>query len=284
MKDKKLTFSVLICVYKNDKSEYFASALDSVMNQSLKAEEIILIVDGPVPDSINHIIERYTCVQALQVLRLAVNMGHGNARRYGLEHCSCQYVALMDSDDISRHDRFEKQIKCFEENSNLHVVGGNIAEFSKSPEHITGIRRVPEKDDEIKKYMRSRCPFNQVTVMFKKSIAMEAGGYLDWYCNEDYYLWIRMFQHGAVFCNLNQILVDVRTGSDMYKRRGGFKYFISEAGIQNYMKKNKIISLPQYLYNIAVRFIVQILMPNRVRGFVFRKFAREESKANEEKI
>ena len=156
----------------------------------------------------------------------------------------------------------------------MAIVGGQIAEFVVDPERIVGIRKVPLTDGEIKEYLKTRCPMNQVTVMFWRSEIMKAGGYLDWYCNEDYYLWNRMTLVGMKFANVPDILVNVRVGADMYQRRGGWKYFCSEWKLQNYMLKNRIIGLSTYLMNVAKRVIVQLLLPNRLRGWVFQKFAR----------
>lgn len=111
--------------------------------------------------------------------------------------------------------------------------------------------------------------------MFRKSIYEQAGGYLDWYCDEDYYLWLRMMQNGAIFANTGTVLVNVRVGKEMYRRRGGLKYFESEAKLQKYMLEHNIIKFPTYAVNVIKRFIIQVLMPNKLRGWVFQKFARE---------
>ena len=115
---------------------------------------------------------------------------------------------------------------------------------------------------------------NLVTVMLKKKDVMAVGGFQDWYCEEDYYLWIRLVQNGYKFYNIQENLVNVRVGKDMYQRRGGYKYFRSEQRLQKYMLQHKLISLPRYVYNVLIRFAVQVAMPNSVRGWVFRKFAR----------
>ena len=115
---------------------------------------------------------------------------------------------------------------------------------------------------------------NQVTVMFKKTDVNNVGGYIDWYCEEDYYLWLRLALEGYKFANINEILVNVRVGKEMYSRRGGIKYFKSEAKLQKFMLSKKMITLPRYLINVTERLIIQVLMPNKLRGFIFRKFAR----------
>lgn len=210
-----------------------------------------------------------------KTIYLPHNCGHGDARRMSLENCSNELVALMDADDISLSYRFEKQLNAFEKNMKLHIVGGQITEFVGKPQNITGKRVVPEHDREIKKYMKKRCPMNQVSVMFKKSFVQAVGGYIDWFCEEDYYLWIRMAKANGVFANIPKTLVNVRVGDEMSSRRGGWKYFVSEARLQGYMLRNKIISLPRYLYNISVRFVGEVLITDHLRTKLF-KFTREE--------
>lgn len=122
--------------------------------------------------------------------------------------------------------------------------------------------------------MKYRCPFNQMSVMFKKKDVLDAGGYIDWFCNEDYYLWVRMALKNYKFHNLPDTLLKVRTNENFYKRRGGFKYFKSESKIQKLMLSKKIISLPTYLYNVAIRFVIQVLLTDGMRKLFFVTFTR----------
>ena len=115
---------------------------------------------------------------------------------------------------------------------------------------------------------------NQMTVMFRKNAVSSVGGYKDWLCNEDYYLWIRLALAGYKFSNLQENLVNVRVGEEMYQRRGGIRYFKSEAKLQKYMYKHKMISFIRYFINVSERLIVQVIMPNKLRGWIFQKFAR----------
>ena len=275
-------FSVSMCVYGGDNSEWFQTAVESILNQSLKPDEVVLVVDGPIPDELNEIVKIYERNPIFNVIRLEKNQGHGNARRMGLDNCKNELVAIMDADDISKSDRFEKQIEEFKKNQSLDIVGGNITEFIDDEKNIVAERVVPADDAEIKAYMKKRCPMNLVSVMFKKTSVERVGGFIDWYCEEDYYLWLRMALAEMRFANVSDILVNVRVGKDMYKRRGGWKYYKSEAKLQKYMLKHKIINFPTYLSNKLKRFIVQVLMPNSLRGWVFKKFAR--GKVNGKKV
>ncbi len=268
-------FSVSMCVYGKDNPEWFKTAVDSILNQTRKPDEVILVVDGPVPQELDNVINRFEQNLIFKVIRLPENKGHGEARRIGLSHCSNELVALMDADDISAEDRFEKQLALFESDPELTIVGGNITEFVGTPDNIVEARVVKSDDASIKEDMKKRCPMNQVTVMFKKSRVDSVGGYVDWYCEEDTYLWLRLFLDGAKFANLPDNLVNVRIGKEMYQRRGGTKYFLSEAKLQKYMLDNKVIGLDRFLVNVGERLVVQVLLPNKLRSWVFKKFARK---------
>ena len=270
-------FSVAMSVYKNDSAEYFDIAMQSITEkQTAMPDEVVLVVDGPIGNEIDSVIEKYSSkYEGLKVVRLSENGGLGNALKIAVENCTNELVARMDSDDIAAPDRFEAQLAQMEA-SDVDLCGGFITEFIDEPDNIVSQRDVPLTDGEIKEYMKKRCPFNHMTVMFKKSKVMEVGNYQHWHYNEDYYLWIRMQEAGCKFANTDKVLVNMRVGKEMYQRRGGWKYFKSEKSLQKYMKKHKLIGFGTYFMNVAKRFIVQVLLPNRLRGWVFKKFARKK--------
>lgn len=270
-------FSVAISVYKNDDAKYFYSALESItVYQTATPDEIVLIVDGPVSDEIDNVIDEFsTRYPIFHVIRLEENAGLGNALRLAVESSKNELIARMDSDDISLPNRFEIELEMFAQTPTLDIVGGNISEFIDVEENVVAHRVVPCIDNDIKEYMKKRCPLNHVSVMYKKAAVLKSGGYMDLFWNEDYYLWIRMAECGCVFANTGTILVNVRTGADMYKRRGGKNYFKSEKFLQKYMLNHGMIGKTTYLQNIGKRWIVQCAMPSAMRGWVFKKFARK---------
>ena len=180
----------------------------------------------------------------------------------------------MDSDDISLPDRFEKQLREFEKNSNLTIVGGYIQEFDSQTNKEISIRKVPLEDKQIKKFIKIRSPFNHVTVMFKKEDVLKVGNYQPFYQMEDYFLWIRLVKEKFQMKNISIILVNVRIDKSMFERRGGYKYFQSNKEISKQMLKMKIINYPYYLFNVTIRFITQVLMPNSIRTFFYKKVLR----------
>lgn len=273
MKDN---FSVLMSVYKNDNPVHFRIAVESVtINQTLPPNEVVIVVDGPVPDELASTIKTFENeIPYIEVHRLSHNGGLGNALRVGVTHCSHELIARMDADDISVADRFEKQLSYMIEHPEISVLGGQISEFIGKEDNIVGYRNVPLNIDECRKYYQDRDPLNHMTVMFRKSAVLDVGNYQPWHLDEDTYLWGRILKKGYEIANLPDVLVNVRVGDAMYARRGGWKYFKSDTGILKWKLENGLTSKSRFLYNYLIRFIVQVLMPNSVRAWFFKKILR----------
>lgn len=272
-------FSVVTSVYRSDKPMFVRMALDSMLvEQTLKPSEIVLIQDGPVTADLDGLLSEYETEYSdvMHIIRLEKNGGLGNALKIGVENAKYSMVARMDSDDICLPNRFEIQVAYMESHPEVDIVGGQITEFIDFPENIIGRREVPLDNEGIYRFMKSRCAFNHITVMFRKAAVLKAGNYKDWFWNEDYYLWLRMMMSNCKFANVPEVLVNVRSGADQYARRGGRKYYESEKGIKRLQLENKMISKTEYFYFVAQRYVIQILMPNWLRGWVFRTLARKK--------
>lgn len=103
---------------------------------------------------------------------------------------------------------------------------------------------------------------------------IKVGNYLPWHLNEDSYLWGRLLKDGYEIGNIPEVLVFARVGEQMYARRGGWKYFKSDVAILKWKRDNNLSSKGRYLKNYLVRFIVQVCMPNQLRGWIFRNLLR----------
>ena len=270
-------FSVLMSVYRNEKVEYFVQALNSVLNQSIQPSQVVLVRDGVVDDdlqnSINEFLQKYPTI--LTYVPLEENVGLGRALCEGLVHCEHELVARMDTDDICVFNRFEKQLQAFEQNPDIDIVGGNIAEFSDSIENVLQYRVVEQEHSKICAYLKKRNPFNHMTVMFKKDKVLSVNSYEDFFQFEDWFLWTKLYLAGAKFANLNEVLVFARI-SQIQARRGGWKYYRSSVKFLKFMKANKIIGQFEYLKLKFVRFVGHVLLPNKIREWAYKKFLRKQ--------
>lgn len=267
-----MSFSVLMSVYYKDNPIWLKQAVDSVLNNTVKPDQIVMVVDGQISPESEQVLTEYK--DNLDILRIEKNSGLGIALQQGLLKCKYPLVARMDSDDISLSNRFELQLKEFEKEPNLTIVGGYIQEFDSQTGEKSSVRKVPLEDKQIKKYLKFRSPFNHVTVMFKKEDVLKAGSYQPFYQMEDYYLWIRLVKENYQMKNIPIELVNVRIDTNMFFRRGGYNYFKSNKKISKEMLKMKIINYPHYLFNITIRFTTQVLMPNSIRALFYKKVLR----------
>ncbi len=270
-------YSVLMSVYIKEKPGNLRQALDSMLNQTVPPDEIILVEDGPLTEElyevVNDFIQKYPDV--IKTVINEKNLGLGPALNNGLKSCSNELVARMDTDDIAFPDRCEKQLAYLENHPECSALGGQIEEFLDDPNHVICMRIVPTSDEGIKEFMKRRNPINHMTVMFKKSDIIKTGSYRDRLGNEDYDLWIRLALEGHTLANLPDTLVHARVGEGMYERRGGYKYFKSEMGIHKLMLENHMISVPKYCVNYAERFVLANLVPGSVRAWIYKNFARK---------
>lgn len=268
-------FSVLLSVYAKDNPVWVAQALDSVLNNTVRPTEVAVAVDGPIPEELHTVLEEYAQkYPQIKLVPLERNSGLGMALQKGLEQCSYELVARMDADDISLPDRFEKQLTRFAQEPDLAVLGGTIEEIDAESLQPVAIRRVPGTDAECKKFLKMRCPFNHMTVMFKKSLILQAGSYQPFHLMEDYYLWARCAAKGYHLGNLADIVLKARVNAAMYGRRGGWKYFKSNFALAGQLRQLGIIGWGTYIFNVCVRFCVQVLMPNSLREMFYKKTLR----------
>ena len=267
---------MLISLYEKNDPEYFEQAMISIFEQTYQPTEVILVIDGDKTQEQQNIIDYFQLkyVNILKVIQLDKNNGQGAALNEGLKYCSYELVARMDTDDISKKTRFEKQVSIFEQNPEIDVVGSWVDEFFDLPNEKISIRKVPEKHFEIAKFAKYRCPFNHPAVMYKKSKIIECGGYEQAGLLDDYILWMKMLKIGAIFYNIQESLLCYRLGNDMYKRRGGIKYAIDECNSQLFLFRSGLISLPITLVNIFVRFFVRIV-PEKIRVLIYKNVLRK---------
>ncbi len=256
-----MPFSVLLSVYKEENPTFFDQALASIENQALPANEIVLVKDGPLTQALEEVISGHTenSKTSYKVIELEENNGLGRALNRGMAHCSFEWIARMDTDDIALPDRFEKQISYLEEHPHVDVLGGWICEFSNNPKHCTKERRPPCTNNEIIKYAKYRNPINHMTVVFRKSAVMEVEGYLPMSGFEDYYLWMRMLLRGKKFANLDEVLVKARAGNEMIRRRQGWGYAKDEWELEKAALHIKFWSGFDLFKNLFLRILPRLL-------------------------
>ncbi len=272
---KKIKFSVLMSVYKNDKSEDVQVAIDSLLNQTLLPNQIVILEDGKISKKLDDLLENYSKKhKIIEIYKRKQNLGLGLTLNEGLNYCKYDYVARMDADDYSYPNRFEEEIRYLESHPDIDVVGCNIDEYDENLSKKLAVRVVPEFDKKIKKYMKKRNGVNHVTVIYKKQSVLNAGSYEDCLYFEDYYLWCKMIKNGCKFYNIQESLMKIRAGFDMAKRRGGLSYSKYIINFENKIYKIGIINKFEYIFNLFIRLSVANI-PNSFRTILYKKQLRK---------
>lgn len=267
-------FSVLMSVYKSEKAEYLMQSLDSILNQTVTPNEIVIVEDGKLTDELYEVLSQYEQKYAIvKRIPFSVNRGLGLALRDGVLACSNEIIARMDTDDIALPMRFEKQLEYLEKNPQISLLGTGIEEFSSAPECPDSKTILPANHEDIVKFSKKRNPFRHMTVMFKKSAVLDSGNYRDFLWFEDYDLWVRIIANGYKCANIPEVLVFVRADQNMFARRGGWAYLQQDIKFQIYLYKLRFINRNNLFFNILIRGVVRMI-PNNMRSLFYKKFLR----------
>lgn len=272
--DAEKTYSVLMAVYGKEKPEFFRQSIESMLAQTLPFSDFVLVCDGALTHELNEVISwaQEEMGEKLQIIRLKENKGLGKALRTGVPRCRCSVIARMDSDDISRPDRCERQFRIIERDG-YDLVSGTLQEFVREPGDMDRLRVLPRTSEEILQYAKKRNPFNHPCVMFRKESVLRVGSYQDFPGFEDYYLWIRMLRKGCKGYNVQEVILDMRTGNGMYDRRGGRDYLYWVLCFQRYLYCKNFITKKEYIQNCLVRTTVGAI-PGGAREKFYHVFLR----------
>ena len=270
-----MNFSILVSVYYKENSIFFHSSLESIFNNSILPQEIIVVKDGPLSPVLDNVLEHWQnrYPNLIKIISILHNSGLGNALNEGLKHCTNEWIFRMDTDDICLSDRFENQINLINNKPDVSLIGGNIEEFNEDMTISNGQRNVAREHYDIIKLAKKRNPFNHMTVAFRKSAVLAVGGYQHHLYMEDYNLWLRMIAAGYKTHNLQDILVNVRAGSSMVSRRRGLTYIKSEFQLAKLKIKSKIDSPLSATIIFFMRSIPRIL-PTSLLNVIYKKLRK----------
>ncbi len=268
-------YSVLMSVYKKENPVFLKESIESILAQTVAADEIVVVCDGPLTEELDAVLKdcQNKYPELFLILPQAENRGLGIALNIGLQHCKNEIIARMDTDDIAVPERMEKQLAIFQ-SRDVDIVSGTVTEFAESVKAPGAKRVLPETEDAIRSFAKRRNPFNHPAVMYRKSAVLKAGGYQDFYLFEDYYLWVRMLQTGSRGYNLQDNILFMRAGDAMYERRGGFRYAGQIVKFRYYMLKTEFSGLGDFIMT-ALGHGAVALIPNGLRKLIYEKVLRK---------
>lgn len=270
------SYSVLMAVYKNDNAIYLKESIESMLNQTVKPKQFVIVEDGKIPEDLEKVILSYEkkYPEIFNVIRRDINKGLGYSLNEGLQICKYSLIARMDSDDISIDTRCEKQLREFKKNKDLKIIGGQIVEFINDVGNLVGKRNVPCENEKIIRFSHRRSPFNHPTVMFKRDTVIKYGGYPEISRKEDLKLFVEMVNCGEESMNLEDVVLYYRTSRENLKRRKTFINCKEYIEVMYYFYKRNIINIKDFIYVFGGQIFL-FVVPDSIAERASNLFLRE---------
>ena len=268
-------YTVIMAIYHKVKCSYIEESINSILNQTYKPSEFILIKDGKLTTDQDALIDKFVNENKdlFKIVQFDKNRGSGAAYNKGIEMCTNKWAAIMDSDDYAVDTKFEKQMTYLSEHDDIDAIGTNAVEFLNTKDNIISKRIMPETSEEIIKFGHGRCPLIQPTVVFKVDSVKKAGSYQHSPLTEDFDLYIRMIMNNCKFYTYQEVLYYVRTNKDFFKRRGGIKYLKPILSFKYKYYKKGYFTLGQFIKTAGSSLVIALL-PNKLRTMIYKKFLR----------
>lgn len=217
-----MSISVIMSVYKSEKADYLDRSLRSIWtDQTLKPDEIVLVEDGPLGDELLDVINRWqtNLGEKLIIVVNDENLGLTKSLNKAIKAAHGDYLARMDSDDISVPTRFEKQKNFLDRHADVSVVGGMLQEFDSSHNDL-GLKHFPVNPESVKSYIYKGSPLAHPTVMMRSSLFQKGLAYNEKYrTSQDIALWFDVLIAGYKISNLDQVTLYFRRDDEVMKRR-----------------------------------------------------------------
>lgn len=264
-------------VYSGENPEFFAQSLESLYIQTYPADEIVVVCDGGLNEQLDGVLEQYSekFGGKLKIHRLESHGGTAKCANTGLAICKNEYIMKMDSDDICLENRAEKQMTYLAQHPEVSILGSYIQEFDSNTGNDIAVRKPPAENEAIRKFAKRRAPFNNQTLVYKKSLALSIGGYCEELerC-EDYDFMVRMLIGGAIAANIPEVLVRYRVTAGNLNRRRNWRNTKSFIAVRKKIRKMGFSGFMDFLIPCASQ-IVLFIVPGFVTGFIYKKLLRK---------
>lgn len=280
-----MSISVLMSVYKNEHPQYLDRSIKSIWtDQTIKPSEIILIEDGPLPDELEHTINRWKELigNKLIIHKNVKNLGLTKSLNIGLQIASSDFIARMDSDDISDPKRFERQTKYLETHPDVAIVGGAMQEFNSSNPKLN-VRHYPRNNEEVMHTIYKASPLAHPTVMMRSEIFRNGLKYDERYrTSQDIALWFDAICAGYKIGNIDDITLYFRRDDEMFRRRSRAKawnefriYMNGVRRVYGLFSLKYVFPISRLIFRLMPLSVVKFIYGSKIRHYVVDKKSKD---------
>lgn len=269
-------YSVTMSVYGKENAQFLKESIDSIINQTHPTDDFVIICDGELTDELYKVLDNAEklCPDVIRVIRLSEHIGTAQAANLAIKLCKNELIGKMDSDDIALPCRFELQVRRMMLHPELDIIGAYIEEFDSDTGDAIAVRKTPLSSKVVLDFARQRSPFNNQTILFKRSAAISCGGYDAALKRcEDYDFIVRMLSCGAVGGNIPKVLVRYRITKDNYERRRNFRNTKAFIAVRWKIYRSGFSSLTDFLVPCAMQLAL-FALPSKLTGLLYKKLMR----------
>jgi glycosyltransferase involved in cell wall biosynthesis len=257
--DCSIRFSFILTVYSGSSPKRLRGCIMGLLAQTYKSYEIVLVVDGPSTDEIDHVIKSFR--DSLIIHKLPRNIGPGLARNCGVDIAKGEFVVIIDADDLSRPNRLMRIARLIDvEKVSFDLYCASILE-SHDGLLIERKSHLPSKKNSLRRIIN---PINNVSVAVRKNVFKSFGGYPELRYGEDFVLWAKIAMSSCKVYYDDFHAVDVDSSHQFYDRR--YKKFIrNEWRLGKALVGIGYFSHYHVILRMAIRFII-VALPRKFKG------------------
>jgi glycosyltransferase involved in cell wall biosynthesis len=243
---------VSIIMALNRMDAYLKPAIDSILDQTFKDFEFLIIVDSSCPGLTERVLELGRGAGRIRILTARIGGGVAFSRNLGIADARGEYIAIMDGDDVSRLDRLHLQVEYLDRNPDVDVVGCRVQLIDQDSKNISRTYRYFQTNEQIRSVLPYRCPLPHPAVMFRKSVLIGVQGYKYGHSSEDHEMFIRMARNPNVkFYNLDRVLYEYRRHASQLTHSVRMKWHYAE--ISGFLYTEFLLThSPKYLFGMFI--------------------------------
>lgn len=218
--------SIVMSTYNENKEE-LTQSIESILNQTFKEFEFIIILDNPQNQEHIKILNEYVNKDIrIKFFINEENIGLAKTLNKGIEIAKCKYIARMDADDISLPERLEKQYNILENNKDIDIVSTNKINIDENGAELEKSGSLPTEDKEIKRILEKMSIIVHPSVMFRKDRIEQLGKYREFPASQDYDLWLRACNENYKFYIIDEYLIKYRIRSNNISNKNPLKQWV----------------------------------------------------------
>lgn len=271
-KEKYTTYSVVMSVCSKDKPEYVRQGIESILLQTLPTDDFVIVKCGNIPKELNELLDQL-CEKNMCINIVIHNpdRGLGAALNVGIRNCKNELIARMDPDDYSDKSRCKREVEQFNRDKDLSVVGTDMIKFRGNINNVVGRKNMPHTYEEIYKYGKRGNPYCHPTVMYRKSMVIKQGGYLEIKKSEDFEFFTRLTAKKVKGINIPEGLHYFRADEEQYKRRTSWEETKSIIQVE-YRNFRKGYAGLGDLAVLTIKRMGAMVIPSKLGGFLAKHY------------